>query len=104
MTEVSGFGVLEVFHAGAWGSFCDGDVGRFDYLSTVPSGPFSNVRSFQQQQPPPTPPTKPLLVTLQRIHAMNKVVATECYASTVPILSTPEGRRYTMASRKYAFR
>ena len=31
VTEESGIGVPQIFHAGAWGTLCDGDVHRYEY-------------------------------------------------------------------------
>ena len=51
MTEDTAFGVVEVFHAGAWGSFCDGDTFRFDYTSLTPPIPFNSVRFCEATWP-----------------------------------------------------
>lgn len=47
MTAETAFGMLEIFHAGAWGSFCDGDIFRYEgeYL-TIPPQPYTLVRIF----------------------------------------------------------
>lgn len=37
------FGVPEIFHAGAWGTFCDGDDFRFDYFE---GSQYSGISTF----------------------------------------------------------
>ena len=44
VTEDTAFGVVEVFHAGAWGTFCNGETRRFDYMSLDPPVSFDDVR------------------------------------------------------------
>ena len=38
------FGLPEVFHSGAWGSFCNGDVTRFIEYQDFKRRPYTQVR------------------------------------------------------------
>ena len=45
VTDDSGFGVVQIFHAGAWGTLCDGDDYRYDYFD---GAQYAGLQSFDE--------------------------------------------------------
>ena len=56
------FGVPEIFHAGAWGTFCDGDDFRFDYVEGSQYNGISTFNDVRPSQALPSPRPVPIAV------------------------------------------
>lgn len=49
VTDDTAFGVIQIFHAGAWGTFCDGDEFRYDYVEGTQ---YSGINTFDDVRAP----------------------------------------------------
>ena len=53
VTDDSGFGVVQIFHAGAWGTLCNGDDSRYDYFE---GSQYAGINTFDEVRASATSP------------------------------------------------
>ena len=72
VTADVGFGVPQIFHAGAWGTFCNGDDNRYDYFE---GSQYLGLETFNDVRAPRPPPRSYWHAFLRPRHAHLQVLS-----------------------------